>query len=66
MIGHLLLGAVLLVGAASIILKGADVVARRFGVKVLDDALNGVGGWMAIAAKVLGKISLNLTNRPQL
>lgn len=66
MIGRLLLAAVLLVGLASIILWVADVVARRFGVKIISDALDGVGGWPAIVAKVLGKLSLNLTNRPQL
>lgn len=64
MIGRLLFAAVLLVGLASIILKMADLLAPH--VKVLNNALDGVGGWPAITAKVLGKLSLNLTNRPQL
>jgi hypothetical protein len=66
MVGRLLVGLVVAVGAASIILWAADFIARTFKVAVLDSALNGVGGWLAIAAKVLGMISLNLKNRPQL
>jgi hypothetical protein len=65
-IGHLIVGLFVAVGAASIILWTADFVARIFKVAALDSALNGVGGWAAILFKLLGMISLNLKNRPEL
>lgn len=64
MILRVLLLAFISIGLASLILKLADLLSSRF--EVIDDALDGFGGWLAIALKIAGKIALNISSRPQL